>query len=354
MVLKTIISLFLSGFKDSIFGFIKFFNRQKALSAAAAANSAPTSSRKTAANKDNKSKLRQRLLQSCILNGVFLFLCIVSFNYVLMPSLNWMTSQIIGTKYNQVITDVMNPIISIIFSFVWIIPVFMLSKIFNVLCHQDIADIAYFEKYGRPKTYKKFTFAQVMADTIFSVSMELVFVIQSSLLGLLHFSWTTRFLVQVHMSFLYSLYAFEYKWCNKGWDIMRRIYFIETRWAYFMGFGFSLSLILSFVESYIISATLFASIFPAYILSAIESDSEQLSPIVYHKKLKTADNSAVALVPVKLQVPLFRLSLYLTDLLYRLMQKSPKISSQPAPQQQQQQAANSVRADPKITLRKTN
>ena len=155
MVLKTIISLFLAGFKDSIFGFIKFFNRQKLLSAnnpvPAATPSNATSSRKTpaAAAKDNKSKLRQRLLQSCILNGVFLFLCIVSFDYLLMPSLNWMTSKIIGAKYNQIITDYMNPIISIVFSFVWIIPVFMLSKIFNVLCHQDIADIAYFEKYGK-------------------------------------------------------------------------------------------------------------------------------------------------------------------------------------------------------------
>lgn len=178
--------------------------------------------------------------------------------------------------------------------------------------------------------------------------MEFVFIIQSSILSLFHFSWTTRFLVQIHMSFLYSLYAFEYKWCNKGWDIKRRIYFIESRWPYFMGFGFSLSLILSFVESYIISATLFASVFPAYILSAIESNSELLRTVVYHKKLKTPDNS-IALVPVKLRLPMFRLSLYFTDLFYRMMHKKPKpVSNQPA------QQTNSVRSDPKITLRKTN
>ena len=176
--------------------------------------------------------------------------------------------------------------------------------------------------------------------------MELIFVIQSSILSFLPFYWLTRLVCQVHLSFLYSLYAFEYKWCNKGWDIKRRIYYIETRWPYFIGFGLSLSLILSFANSYIISATLFASVFPAYILSAIESDSEQLRAVVYHKKLKTPDNY-VTVVEERLRLPLFRPSLYLTDFLYKMMPKRTK-AVQPT-----QLQVNSVRTDPKITLRKT-
>ena len=212
--------------------------------------------------------------------------------------------------------------------------------------------------------YQKFSIAEVLADTIFSCTMELIFLMQASLLSFLPLlPILNQIITHVNLSFLYSLYAFEYKWCNMGWDIKQRIFYIETRWPYYFGFGLFLSIIVSLTGSYIISATLFAFIFPAYILSAIEADCENLEPIVYAKKLSNQPPHEFQLV--KLRLPLFKPSLYLTDLffkskLFRKKQQQQQQQQQQQHQQQQQSKASktagtgSKLAEPKCTLRKTN
>jgi hypothetical protein len=195
------------------------------------------------------------------------------------------------------------------------------------------ADIAFLQKYDseRVKKYQadKAPISQVLADTIFSCTMELIFLVQSSLLAFIPIAWLSTLLTHVHLAFLYSLYAFEYKWFNMSWDIERRISFIETRWPYFFGFGLSLSLVLSCAGSYFYTATLFAFIFPAFIISSIDANCEHLKPIVYYKAIgngepgtNSADSAAVR--PVILKLPLFRPSLKVTDLIFKLFDKKQK------------------------------
>ena len=366
---KICLTQFVSGFKDSIFGFIKFIQRQKKvatlLSEASGTNGRTSSSNKkyptltnstkvttpkSSAAKNNE-KLYQRLLQSCMLNGIFLLLCILLFNYLLIPVLNFFAFNLISERNHSLITDYMNPSIQLIFSFVWIAPVFLLSKIFNVLCHQEIADIAFMQKYGKPQIYQKYTIAQVIADTVFSCTMEMIFLIQSSFMTLMPSSMLNQLLCHIHLSFLYALYAFEYKFCNLSWDIKKRIHHIETRWPYYLGFGLSLSIILSFTNSYIYSATLFAFIFPAFILSAIEADSERLQPIIYYKQ----DGSELR--PVTLAVPLFKFAIYLTDMVFKIFTKKRKAAASTKNSQQANgNGSNSLRPPPHavFTIRKTN
>ena len=156
--------------------------------------------------------------------------------------------------------------------------------------------------------------------------MELIFLIQGSLMGLIPLNYLSRLLAHIHLSFLYSLYAFEYKWFNMSWDINKRIDHIESRWPYYFGFGLSLSIILSFLNSYMYSATMFAFIFPAFILSAIESNSESLQPIVYTKRDYNSRNNIRQVV---LKLPLFRLSLRVTDIIFKIMdrRKSKRVNS---------------------------
>jgi etoposide-induced 2.4 mRNA len=142
-----------------------------------------------------------------------------------------------------------------------------------------------------------------------------------------------------------------------SWDIKKRIAFIETRWAYFLGFGLSLSIILSFAGSYIYCATLFASIFPAFILSAIEAESENLSPIVYYKMEEDGNNVLNKRV-IQVKLPLFKFSLYATDFLFKIFSKKQTTKLN------QQQIQNSSGAKGKdnftahlksgFTIRKTN
>ena len=361
MAFKLCLIQFLNGFKDSLFGFIKFFQKQKQLNyqkSQQQLKSSSSSSGQSATKPNNSSndKLYQRLIQSCILNGIFLLSCILIFNFVLIPILNAIAYKLITDKYNNLITDYLNPIIQMLFSFVWILPVFLLSKIFNVLCHQEIADIAYAQKYGKPQIFQKFTLAQVIADTVFSCTLELIFLVQSSFMNLIPIYWLNQVMCHVHLAFLYSLYAFEYKLCNMSWDIKQRIAFIESRWAYFFGFGLSLSIIVSFAGSYIYNATLFASIFPAFILSAIEADSEHLRPIVYIKK-ETQFSGSTSSKSVHVKLPLFRFSLYLTDLIFKLFAKKQNIKINQ--QQKSQKTGTSQNKDfaqlaAGFTIRKTN
>jgi etoposide-induced 2.4 mRNA len=361
MAFKLCLLQFLNGFKDSLFGFINFFQKQKLLRQKQQQQQQAQGQNSKTSNKPNaqssNDKLYQRLIQSCILNGIFLLSCILMFNFILMPILNAIAYKIISESYHNLITDYLNPIIQVLFSFVWILPVFLLSKIFNVLCHQEIADIAYVQKYGKPQTFQKFTLSQVIADTVFSCTLELIFLVQSSFMNLIPIFWLNQLLCHVHLAFLYSLYAFEYKLCNMSWDIKKRIAFIETRWAYFLGFGLSLSIILSFAGSYIYCATLFASIFPAFILSAIEAESENLSPIVYYKMEEDGNNVLNKRV-IQVKLPLFKFSLYATDFLFKIFSKkqTTKLNQQQIQNSSVAKGKDNFTAHIKsgFTIRKTN
>lgn len=122
------------------------------------------------------------------------------------------------------------------------------SKHFTIpnFLQQDIADSAYKFRKGQPQSV--FSFSLVIADTLFSLLVQTLFLIQSMAVNLLPFPYVS-IICNIHLSLLYSLYSFEYKWCNMGWTLHKRLTYIEKHWPYFLGFGTILTILTQMTSS---------------------------------------------------------------------------------------------------------
>ncbi|XP_050520465.1 etoposide-induced protein 2.4 homolog [Daktulosphaira vitifoliae] len=212
-------------------------------------------------------KMLQRIIQCCTLNGGIFCLSILIFEYIILPVLDYVLTVAFG-NLNQDIWYWTRSLLSWTFGAVWVLPIFLISKIINSLWFQDIADIAFQQKKGEPQKLTKIS--KVIADFSFSLIVQFLFLIQSYLVSMVPSKVVSNVLGILHLSLLYSLYSFEYKWCNMGIELNSRLSIIENCWPYFLGFGFPLAIITSMPESYIISGCLFSILFPVFIISANE------------------------------------------------------------------------------------
>lgn len=223
-----------------------------------------------APKREEESKVLKRVLQCCALNGGVFWASIMVFEYGLLPGLKLLLSQL---GQNSMVWSWVQPILSLLFGMIWVLPLFLLSKVVNGLWFQDIADSAYKFRKGRPQLIP--SFSRLIADILFNLLVQALFLVQSMLVNLLPIQYLGTILCFVHMCLLYSLYSFEYKWINMGWELHRRLTHIEQNWPYFLGFGLPLALTTQMPNSYIVSGCVFSILFPLFILSANEA-----SPVV--------------------------------------------------------------------------
>lgn len=270
---------YLSGLKDSILGLILLTridndNCDK--------NARPPSRRGQRQRPDTKKiKILPLMAQSCFLNGGVLLFSVLVFESCIIPAVQYIMLVVSGffISSNGLQSSLwlwLEPIMKYTFKYLWVIPLFWLCKILNCIWFVEIADGAYRKKYGRPVTAlisaKENVFKVIsksMADFLFSILVEVFFLVQAQIVGLIPvFGYS---LLYIHMSLLYSLYAFEYTWANLGWTVMRRLDFIECNWPYFTGFGMLLSILTYTSTSTIVSAGIFGTVFPIFILSGLEA-----------------------------------------------------------------------------------
>lgn len=115
---------------------------------------------------------------------------------------------------------------------------------------QDIADSAFKFRKGRPQLIP--SISKQIADILFSLVVQLLFLLQSMVVRLLPIDYVGVILCFVHLCLLYSLYSFEYKWFNMGWELHKRLTYIESNWPYFIGFGMPLVILTQLSDSQII------------------------------------------------------------------------------------------------------
>ncbi|XP_053612248.1 etoposide-induced protein 2.4 [Plodia interpunctella] len=218
-----------------------------------------------------ESKVLTRVLQSCILNGFIFLLSILIFEYALLPAVKYLVTVVFGHDPGVArnVWGWMQPFLSMTFRMIWVLPLFLLSRLVNSLWFQDIADSAYRHRRGRPQFMS--SVSKIIADSLFSMLVQALFLVQSMLVSMLPITYIGELLCLLHMCLLYSLYSFEYKWFNMGWELHKRLTFIESNWPYFLGFGLPLAVLTQIPQSYIISGCVFSIFFPVFILSGNEA-----------------------------------------------------------------------------------
>jgi etoposide-induced 2.4 mRNA len=152
----------------------------------------------------------QRLAECCCFNiGVF-GSSIVIFNWLLLPYMYELMKFIFGHEGRVVrIWSWLNPILLYTFGAFWVLPLFVLSRFVNAFWFQDIAECTF---RGRTQSVRSVSF--FIADTLFSLIIQALFLIQAVMVGKL--LYVGQFASIFHLSLLYSLYSFEYKWFNNG------------------------------------------------------------------------------------------------------------------------------------------
>jgi len=232
-------------------------------------------------SKKKKKKILPMMGKCCFLNGGLLLLSVMIFESYIVPMVTFTMTYVTMTimKNNDPQSSLwswLEPTMKYTFKYLWVIPLFWLCKLLNCFWFVEIADLAYRQKHGRPvisilssKDSMFKVLSKTMADFLFSILVEIFFMIQAQIIGLVPVLGPT--LSFFHMSLLYSLYAFEYTWTNLGWSVVRRVGYVENNWPYFLGFGMLLTTVTNLASSAVISACIFGITFPVFILSALEA-----------------------------------------------------------------------------------
>ncbi|XP_014275693.1 etoposide-induced protein 2.4 homolog [Halyomorpha halys] len=268
----------------------------------------PSATSKQPVKTKQEGKILKRTLQCCGLNGGVFLLSILFFDHGFLPLLQYFLMIIFGhtSEIGQTVWSITHSFLSIIFRTLWILPLMILSKLVNSLWFQDIADSAYRYSCGRPQLLPNI--GKLVADVTFSVLIQAFFVIQTCLVNYFPVAPFGYIFALIHNCLLYSLYSFEYKMYNMGWELHKRLNFIESNWPYFIGFGLPLAILTSLTPSYILSGCIFSILFPLLIISANEASPVTnstpgrlplfslvifLSNTVFHKTLAPMEKNRV-------------------------------------------------------------
>lgn len=283
MVLKDIGLAIIKGAYDSFKGTLVVFYLDKEINERAKSRQSSSIRQKHLENdtkelsaskptrKQKPSNVVQNVIQCALLNGGVFLLSVLLFEYGLLPGIDILFGTTFGIESTTMLVWTwIKYFLLLIYRTAWLIPLLLLSKVINTLWFQDIADSAYRFSRGRPISFP--SISMYFADSIFSIMVQILFLIQATVSCFIPIFPLGCILYTIQMSLLHSLYSFEYKWFNMGWELHKRLSFIEENWPYFIGFGLPLTILTQLSQSWVINGCVFSILFPLFIISGNEAN----------------------------------------------------------------------------------
>lgn len=230
--------------------------------------------------------IRLPIIKCLLMNGLIFIGSIYLFNDVVKPLL-WSTSRSLFSLPNTTPNEsLFSPysFLSFIYHILWVLPLYIITYCVNLDFYDTVAKEV--DKYQLNKenvathinqTKKEDvgrTHPRKIAEVIYRFCFIWIMIAQGWFLskfipGAL-FPMLGLGLGFVSSSFLFSFYAFDYKWSFRGTDLSQSFRTIELDMSYFFGWGTPSALITSlFSSSIFISLAIFATLLPFCLIQAI-------------------------------------------------------------------------------------
>ena len=182
-------------------------------------------------------KIRLRLAQCLVLNGLIFLGSIFLFSHIVTPLLRIVLARVLASPStnSSPVIDLIQGWIEWTYFTLWIVPVYLLSFILNAIWYQDIA-VEAIRIYpssappaGRPQSSP--TPIGSIVEVIFRSIFSLVFLLFLICLA------RVRIAYFLYLAFLLAYNAFEYRWISSGILFTNKIATFEKNWIYFLSFG---------------------------------------------------------------------------------------------------------------------
>jgi len=227
--------------------------------------------KKNSSSTTDTKRVKSNLTLLCLFNGGILLCGMLCFNYLFLPVFRRLFYTLAGLDSSSSSRPllILQHILTYTFNFLWLIPAFIISKFVNSYWFRDIADVVFKKLTKSNKSLPALSLSRSISDVLFSLVMQLFFLVQSTLILLIPVPILNTVFGHMCLCLLYSFYAFEYAWIYANLNVKQRVERIESYWPYFLGFGLPLTMLSTqLFKSVIVNECIFSILFPFAIVAA--------------------------------------------------------------------------------------